>query len=268
MGFAGWMRKPAQARNSWIYGEEANSSLGPLCEAADAGTNPRAQRAVLRLDQEADRGWLLHLENRAARRTGLYRVQNLSNFIGLRASDMNQIFPKLHNAMWPGLVGKGPGSEPDIDLDTMLDLTAAASVNGARFDGVDLFLSEPHVDIDSSDSDIERLADKIRARGFVAGSLVAPVWPNTGGGSAMGARTTAATSSSKSACVTARRLWNKADCSLRRDSRGYCERRGRLGQDPLENNKRIAETLREACEVCGCRRAPGGGRRDLLGRHA
>ena len=23
-------------------------------------------------------------------------------------------FPRLHNAMWPGLVGKGPGSEPFI----------------------------------------------------------------------------------------------------------------------------------------------------------
>ena len=35
--------------------------------------------------------------------------------------------PALHNAMWPGLVGKGsPGAEPFIDLDTMLDLTAKA----------------------------------------------------------------------------------------------------------------------------------------------
>ena len=39
-------------------------------------------------------------------------------------------FPALHNAMWPGLVGKGPDSEPPIDLDTMLDLTAAARVDG------------------------------------------------------------------------------------------------------------------------------------------
>ena len=39
----------------------------------------------------------------------------------------NNTFPKLHNAMWPGLVGKGsPGAEPAIDLDTMLDLTAKA----------------------------------------------------------------------------------------------------------------------------------------------
>jgi hypothetical protein len=34
--------------------------------------------------------------------------------------------------MWPGLVGKGPDAEPPIDLDTMLDLTAAATSNGAR----------------------------------------------------------------------------------------------------------------------------------------
>ena len=34
-------------------------------------------------------------------------------------------YPKLHNAAWPGVVGKGsPDAEPFIDLDTMLDLTA------------------------------------------------------------------------------------------------------------------------------------------------
>ena len=54
--------------------------------------------------------------------------------------------PALHNAMWPGLVGKGPDSEPPIDLDTMLDLTAAADVDGVRFDGVDLFLFDPHIE--------------------------------------------------------------------------------------------------------------------------
>ena len=45
-------------------------------------------------------------------------------------------YPKLHNAAWPGVVGKGgPGNEPTIDLDTMLDLTAAAEVDGVKFDG-------------------------------------------------------------------------------------------------------------------------------------
>lgn len=47
-------------------------------------------------------------------------------------------FPKLHNAAWPGVVGKGgDDNEPCIALDTMLDLTAAAEVDGRKFDGVD-----------------------------------------------------------------------------------------------------------------------------------
>src|SRR5947209_3112350 len=95
-------------------------------------------------------------------------------------------YPALHNAMWPGLVGKGADSEPPIDLDTMLDLTAAAEVDGTKFDGVDLFLSLPHTDIDSSDDDLKRLAEMLASRNLRAGSLAAPVWPPTGGGSAMG----------------------------------------------------------------------------------
>src|SRR3954471_22737232 len=96
-------------------------------------------------------------------------------------------FPKLHNAAWPGVVGKGSaGAEPFLELDAMLDLTAKASVNGVKFDGVDLFLFAPHVDIDSSDDDLKKLADKVKSRGLVIGSVVAPVWPPTGGGSAMG----------------------------------------------------------------------------------
>jgi sugar phosphate isomerase/epimerase len=96
-------------------------------------------------------------------------------------------FPKLHNAMWPGLVGKGsPGAEPCLDLDTMLDLTSKAEVNGVKFDGVDIFLFDPHISIDSKPDDLKKVAEKIRRKGFVVGSVVAPVWPPTGGGSAMG----------------------------------------------------------------------------------
>src|SRR6266704_1473015 len=96
-------------------------------------------------------------------------------------------FPKLHNAMWPGLVGKGsPGAEPSLDLDTMLDLTARAEVDGIRFDGVDLFLFDPHVSIDIDDDGIKKLVEKITSRNLMIGSVVAPVWPPTGGGSAIG----------------------------------------------------------------------------------
>ncbi len=96
--------------------------------------------------------------------------------------------PKLHNAMWPGLVGKGdgPDQERPISLERMLDLTAAASVNGRKFDGIDYFLFFPHTDPNASDDELNRIADLIASKGFSVGSLVAPVWPGTVGDSAMG----------------------------------------------------------------------------------
>src|SRR2546425_13195953 len=105
---------------------------------------------------------------------GLLRVPNCGAASALQRSVFNAMsqtqYPKLHNAMWPGLVGKGsPGAEPSIDLDTMLELTANAAVNGIRFDGVDLFLFDPHISIDISVDDLKRLPVKIRSIGFVAG---------------------------------------------------------------------------------------------------
>ena len=80
---------------------------------------------------------------------------------------MSNAFPKLHNAMWPGIVGKGsPGAEPSISLDRMLELTTQANVGGQKFDGVDLFLFDPHVGIDLQDDDIKRIADKIASKGL------------------------------------------------------------------------------------------------------
>lgn len=96
-------------------------------------------------------------------------------------------FPKLHNAAWPGVVGKGDGSEPPIDLDTMLNLTAAAEVDGVTFDGFDLFLFSPHINIDATADELKSLSDKASSRGLAIGSVVAPVWGGTGGGAAMDA---------------------------------------------------------------------------------
>ncbi len=97
-------------------------------------------------------------------------------------------FPKLHNAMWPGLVGKGDdeGQEPPISLEKMLDLTAAADVDGQKFEGIDYFLFLPHTDPEASDDELKKIADLIGSKGFDVGSLVAPVWPGTVGDSAMG----------------------------------------------------------------------------------
>ncbi|MCA9013034.1 MAG: sugar phosphate isomerase/epimerase, partial [Planctomycetaceae bacterium] len=101
---------------------------------------------------------------------------------------MPNLSPKLHNAMWPGLVGKGDGEgqEPPISLEKMLQLTAAANVNGQKFDGIDYFLFHPHTDPDATDDDLRRIADQIASYGFAVGSLVAPIWPGTVGDSAMG----------------------------------------------------------------------------------
>ena len=96
--------------------------------------------------------------------------------------------PKLHNAMWPGLVGKGDGEgqEPAISLEKMLDLTAAANVNGQKFEGIDYFLFLPHTNPSASEDELKKIADLIASKGFAIGSLVAPVWPGTVGDSAMG----------------------------------------------------------------------------------
>jgi sugar phosphate isomerase/epimerase len=160
-------------------------------------------------------------------------------------------FPALHNAMWPGLVGKGPDSEPPIDLDTMLNLTAGAAVDGVRFDGVDLFLSLPHTDIESTDDDLARLADKLRAKSLRAGSLVAPVWPATGGGSAMGNESERAAflTQVRKACRIGRKLRDlgiRPTGIVRIDSAASP---ADWASDPEANTRRIADTFREACTI-------------------
>ena len=161
-------------------------------------------------------------------------------------------YPALHNAMWPGLVGKGgPGAEPPIDLDTMLNMTAAAQVDGTKFDGVDLFLFDPHVSIDSSDDDLKRLADKIRAKNLVVGSLVAPVWGPTGGGSAMGTEDErkAFVTQVRKACEIGKKL---RDLGIRKygviriDSSASPSD---WNKDPAGNTKKIADTFRAAADV-------------------
>jgi sugar phosphate isomerase/epimerase len=161
-------------------------------------------------------------------------------------------YPKLHNAMWPGLVGKGsPGAEPAIDLDTMLNLSAAAEVNGVRFDGVDLFLFDPHTSIDSTGDDLKKLADKLRGKHLLAGSLVAPVWPPTGGGSAMGSEDDRQQFlvQVRKACAIGRKLRElgvRQYGLIRIDSAASPSE---WLKDPVGNQKKIAATFREACDI-------------------
>jgi sugar phosphate isomerase/epimerase len=160
-------------------------------------------------------------------------------------------YPKLHNAAWPGLVGKGDGGEPPIDLDTMLNLTRDAEVDGVRFDGFDIFLYHPHFNIDGGDEETKRLADKARTWNLAVGTVVAPVYPGTGGGLPIGGRADREKflGQVRKACRVAQRLRElgvRPHGAVRIDSAcGVAQ----WAEDPNGNQKRIAETFREACKI-------------------
>ncbi|MEO5916976.1 MAG: TIM barrel protein [Luteolibacter sp.] len=159
---------------------------------------------------------------------------------------------KLHNAMWPGLVGKEAGTDhPPISLEHMLELTAAAEVNGRKFDGIDYFLFHPHTDPDASESDIRKIADLIAGHGLKVGSLVAPIWPGTVGDAAMGdaeARAKFVLAVEK-ACRIAK-IFNEHGVReygvIRIDSASSVTD---WAKDPAGNTQKIAETFREAGKV-------------------
>ena len=160
---------------------------------------------------------------------------------------MAHTFPKLHNAGWPGMVGKGEGSEPIIPLDKMIELTAAAEVDGVKFDGIDIMVDQPHFNIDSSDDEIKRLADKLSSKGLKLGSFVAPIWAPTGG-STFGTdedRKKWLTSVRK-ACVLGKKfkdLGVRSYGCIRIDTAGSTED---WLNDPEGNQKKNAETFTEA----------------------
>lgn len=165
---------------------------------------------------------------------------------------MPNVYPKLHNAMWPGLVGKGsPGAEPFISLDRMLELTTQAEVNGQKFDGVDLFLFDPHINIDLSDDDVKRVADKIASKGLAVGSLVAPVWPGTVGDSSMGGPEQRAkfVLAVKKACRIARILNDHGVRKYGVIRIDAADGPSHWLNDPAGNTRRIAATFREAAVV-------------------
>lgn len=156
-------------------------------------------------------------------------------------------FPKLHNATWPGIVGKGPDSEPVIPFDTMLEMTAAAEVDGVKFDGVDIGVFDPHLDLDMSDDGIKRLADKVSGLNLNIGSLVAPIWGNP----AMGSKEERAQFVEvvrKTARVgqKLRDLGVRPYGVIRVDSASGVDA---WAADPAAHNKLIAQTFREACDA-------------------
>src|SRR5436190_23524986 len=161
-------------------------------------------------------------------------------------------YPKLHNAAWPGIVGKGaPDSEPIIALDTLLRLTAGAEVDGVKFDGIDLFVTAPHFDIDSDAGAVRRMTDHIAGYGLEVGSFVAPIWGGAGGGSAMGSdddRKRFVTKVRKASAIgkQMRDLGIRPSGGIRVDSSTGVEA---WDKDPKGNTRKIAETFREAAKA-------------------
>jgi sugar phosphate isomerase/epimerase len=162
--------------------------------------------------------------------------------------------PKLHNAMWPGLVGKGhdAGQEPPISLERMLQLTAAAEVDGQKFDGIDYFLFLPHTDPNASDEELRKIADLIASFGFTVGSLVAPVWPGTVGDSAMGDEVARKKflSAVEVACRIARVFEDHGVRKygvIRIDSAEFGIDKWR--EDPKANTAKIVETFKQAAKI-------------------
>lgn len=159
-------------------------------------------------------------------------------------------YPKLHNATWPGVVGKGEGSEPPISLDKLLALTAAAEVDGVKFDGIDIGLFDVHFDIDSSDDGIKKIAERVSKLNLNIGSIVAPIWPPTGG-SAMGDNQARArfVEQVRKSCRFGKKLTDlgvRPSGVIRIDSATNPES---WEVDPVNNTRLIAETFREACDV-------------------
>jgi sugar phosphate isomerase/epimerase len=155
-------------------------------------------------------------------------------------------YPKLHNATWPGIVGKGPDSEPPISLEKMLEMTAAAEVDGVKFDGVDVGLFDPSINLDDQDG-IKRLADQVSKHNLVIGSLVAPIW----GGPAMGSKEDRANfvDQVRKSCIYGQKLKEigvRPYGVVRIDSASSVES---WAKDPVNNTKLIAQTFREACDV-------------------
>ena len=155
-------------------------------------------------------------------------------------------YPKLHNATWPGIVGKGPDSEPPISLEKMLEMTAAAEVDGVKFDGVDVGLFDPSINLDDLDG-IKRLADQVSKHNLVIGSLVAPIW----GGPAMGTKEDRANfvDQVRKSCIYGQKLKEmgvRPHGIIRIDSASSVES---WAADPVNNTKLIAQTFREACDV-------------------
>ncbi len=174
----------------------------------------------------------------------------LNRTICVESSAMSVTPWKKHNAMWPGLVGKEEGSsQPPISLERMIELTLNSEVSGEKYDGIDLFLFDPHLNIKASKDEIKLLADAVAEKGLAIGTVVAPVWKDTGGGSAAGVDSGKFIEAVRSACEYASVLREHGVRSygkIRIDSATSVQE---WMANPVENTLKIAETFKECGRI-------------------
>src|SRR5262249_1004521 len=114
--------------------------------------------------------------------------------------------------------------------------------------GVDIFLYDPHINIDISDDGLKAVAAKVAKKGFVVGSVVAPVWFD---GSAMGDDRQRANylEAVRKACRIAQTLPElgvRPYGIVRIDS---ASSPADWAKDPEANQQRIAETFKQAAAI-------------------
>ena len=156
-------------------------------------------------------------------------------------------FPKLHNATWPGVVGKGAPDNPVIELKQMLELTKNAEYEGVHFDGVDLFLDHPHYNIEGGHAAAEEMAALVGEYGLDIGTVVAPIWS----GSAIGPeeKRTHFLNQVRLGCSIAKELRDlgvRPNGCVRIDSSVSV---AEWAKDPEGNQKQLAETFDAACNI-------------------
>ena len=155
--------------------------------------------------------------------------------------------PALHNAMWPGLVGKGPDSKPPIDLDTCSTSPRGRSRRHTLRLGRSLSLRPPRRH--RLRSRRAEAARRSRPRTGVCGRIArgARVAADRRIGHWKRRRPQALPHAGEKGVRDRQNSARARFPSVRRPA--HHRRPVRTREDPAGNTKRIAETFREACAI-------------------
>ncbi len=161
-------------------------------------------------------------------------------------------FPKLHNAAWPGVVGKGEGSEPAIDLDTMLDLTASGGGRTASSSTAATCSSTPPISTSTRPTMSSRRWPTRPRRGAWRSAQWSPRSGRQPAAARPWTRARAASCSSSRSARAAGSRRRSASSGRGPTAWSASTRRAAPGEwaaDPEGDQRRIAETFKEAAKI-------------------